>query len=63
VRVITAHRILIGTAIVFFFFFAAWELRNYLQVGDGWAAGRSVLYFLVAVGFAVYLKSLKRWYS
>jgi hypothetical protein len=63
VRVITAHKILIGTAVVFFFFFAVWELRNYWQIGNGWAAARSVVYFFVAVGFAIYLKSLKRWYS
>jgi hypothetical protein len=63
VRVITAHKILIATAVVFFLFFAAWELRNYLQLSNGWAAARGILYFFVAVGFAVYLKSLKRWYS
>jgi hypothetical protein len=28
-RLITAHKILIGTATVFFVFFSLWELRNY----------------------------------
>lgn len=61
-RLVTAHRILIGTAVVFFLFFALWELRNYFNTSNGWAAARSVLYLLVSVGFGIYLKSLKRWY-
>lgn len=63
VRLITAHRILIGTAVVFFVFFALWELRNYWQNGNMWAGARSILYLVVAVGFGVYLKSIKRWYG
>ena len=58
---ITAHRILISTAVVFFFGFALWELRNYSDTGNLWAISRSILYLLVSVGFGVYLKSLKRW--
>ncbi len=61
-RLLTAHKILISTAIIFFFFFALWELRHFIAVADGWAAVRSVLYLLVAVGFAIYFKNLKRWY-
>jgi hypothetical protein len=61
-RLITAHKILIASATVFFLFFASWELRRYLAGGDSWAMARSVLYFLVAVGFGVYLMNLKRWY-
>jgi hypothetical protein len=60
-KLITAHKILISSAIVFFVFFALWELRNH---GDGiWAIGRAVLYVLVAIGFAIYFKNLKRWYK
>jgi hypothetical protein len=59
---LTAHRILISTAIVFFVFFAVWELNRYLATNSGWACGRAVLYFLVAGGFSIYLRSLKRWY-
>jgi hypothetical protein len=62
-RLLTAHKILISTAVVFFIFFSLWELRNYLQGGDGWAAFRSGLYFLTGIGFAVYLINLKRWYK
>ena len=61
-RLLTAHRILISTAVLFFFFFALWELRNYLGAGDAWAVFRSFLYLAVCVGFGIYLKSLKKWY-
>jgi hypothetical protein len=58
----TAHKILISTGVVFFIFFGFWEFRNYGN-GDAWALLRSGLYFIVAVGFSVYLKNLKRWYK
>jgi hypothetical protein len=61
-RLLTAHKILISTATVFFFFFALWELRNYFYDADSWAVFRAVLYFLVAVGFGVYFKKLDRLY-
>jgi hypothetical protein len=53
---------LISSAVVFFVFFAFWEFGNYSK-GDSWAAWRSGLYFVVALGFGVYLKNLKRWYK
>jgi hypothetical protein len=62
-KLITAHKILISSAVVFFVFFAIWEWTNYSGNGDGWAVWRGVLYFIVALGFAVYLKNLKRWYK
>ena len=58
-RLITAHRILIGTSVVFFVFFSGWELTNYMSAGGGWALFRSLLYIGVAVGFAVYFRTLK----
>lgn len=58
---LTAHKILISTAVVFFFGFSFWELNNYLSSGDPWAAVRSFLYLLVSVGFALYLKFMKLW--
>lgn len=58
-RLITAHKILIGTSIAFFIFFSGWELTNYLGANEGWALVRSVLYLCVAVGFAVYFRTLK----
>ena len=62
-RLITAHKILISTAVVFFLFFTLWEFRNYSASGETWAALRVVLYALTSIGFAVYLKNLKRWYK
>jgi len=62
VTLLTAHKILISTAILFFFGFALWELRNYFDSGDLWAIFRGFLYLLVAVGFGFYLRSLKYWY-
>lgn len=60
-KLLTAHKILITTAVIFFGFFSAWEYRNY-SAGDASAAWRCGLYLIVAAGFAVYLKNLKRWY-
>jgi hypothetical protein len=61
-KLLTAHKILISSAVVFFVFFGFWEFRNYAN-GDGWAAWRGCLYLIVALGFAVYLKNFKRWYK
>jgi len=61
-KILTAHKILISSAVVFFVFFAFWEYRNSAN-GDGWAVWRSGLYLTVALGFGVYLKNLKRWYK
>lgn len=58
---LTAHKILITTTVVFFFGFALWELRNYTQSGETWASIRAILYLLVSVGFWFYLRSLKKW--
>jgi hypothetical protein len=62
-KLLTAHKILIGTAVVFFLFFALWEWRGYYEAGNGWAAVRAALYVLVAIGFGIYFKNLKRWYK
>jgi hypothetical protein len=61
-RLMTAHKILIGTATIFFAFFSLWELRNYAGSDDTWAFARAVLYLLIAIGFGVYLKKLSRLY-
>ena len=58
---LTAHKILISTAGVFFFGFAFWEFGNYLDTENLWAAFRALLYLLVSVGFGLYLRSLKKW--
>lgn len=58
---LTAHKILITTAVVFFLGFALWEARNYWASDNLWALLRSLIYILVSVGFGVYLTSLGRW--
>lgn len=62
-KLITAHKILISSATIFFAFFAFWELNRYSNSHDVWAIVRSVLYIVVALGFGIYLKNLKRWYK
>jgi hypothetical protein len=61
-KLITAHKILISSAIIFFIFFALWELRNHAGSSDAWAVGRAALYILIAIGFGIYFINLKRWY-
>jgi hypothetical protein len=62
-KLITAHRILIASATGFFIFFALWELRHYAGGDQPWAAARSALYFLISLGFGIYLKNLHHWYK
>jgi hypothetical protein len=62
-KLLTAHKILISTAAVFFFLFGLWELRNYFNAADAWAVFRGLLYMLVGVGFGVYFKNLDRLYK
>ena len=61
-KLLTAHKILISSAVIFFVFFAGWEFRNYSIHDEAWAIWRGGLYLMVALGFGVYLKNLKRWY-
>jgi hypothetical protein len=60
-RLLTAHKILIATAVIFFFGFALWELRNYFASDSAWALARTGLYLAVAAGFGVYLRHFGRW--
>jgi hypothetical protein len=59
-KLLTAHKILISSAVVFFAFFAFWEFAN---SADSWAVWRGCLYLVIALGFAMYLANLKRWYK
>jgi len=58
---LTAHKILISAAVVFFFGFGLREIRNYFVAEDAWDAFRGALYLLVSVGFGIYLASLRKW--
>lgn len=62
-KIMTAHRILISSAVVFFLFFAGWEYRNYLQSQESWALVRSGFYLTISCVLAIYLKNLRRWYK
>lgn len=52
----TAHKILITTAIIFFFFYAVWEIRNYSHPGGGWALFRGMISLAAAGGLGIYLR-------
>jgi hypothetical protein len=60
VSVTTAHKILITVAVLFFFGYALWELRQYGRLGETGALLRAVAAFFGAVGFAVYLRAFVR---
>jgi hypothetical protein len=61
VRLITAHRILIGAGIAFFFFYAAWRVRHYLNGGPASDLVQSVAAAVVAIILIVYYRTLRGW--
>jgi hypothetical protein len=60
VRVTTAHKILIASAIVFFAGYGLWELRHYGNSGERSALIASVLAIAGAGGLAIYLRAFLR---
>ena len=54
------HRVLIGTAILFFLGFGGWELANYRNNGEATALALAIGSILIAVALAIYLKRLRR---
>jgi hypothetical protein len=60
VRLITAHRILIGAAIAFFFFYAVLQLRHGLGAQGTPALLQAGVSLVIAVGLIVYYVSLRR---
>jgi zinc transporter ZupT len=61
VRLITAHRILIGAAIAFFLFYAAFQGRRAIGPGGASAGVQAVVSAMVAVALVAYYRSLRRW--
>lgn len=57
---INFHKVLIVTAIAFCALFAVWGWREHQQTGSTWSLASSVAFAVFAVGFAVYLKFLRR---
>jgi hypothetical protein len=61
VRLITAHRILIGSGIAFFVFYAGWRVRHYVGGGPASDLLQSLVAVAVAVGLFIYYRSLRGW--
>ena len=60
-RLITAHRILIGAAITFFLFYAARALWAYEGGGGAGALVQAIVSVAVALGLVAYFRSLREW--
>ncbi|MFQ5846763.1 MAG: hypothetical protein ACE5IQ_03710 [Candidatus Methylomirabilales bacterium] len=58
-RIKTAHKILIASAIAFFLFFGIWKFRAYAATGEGATLVSGLVSVLVALGFGVYFQSLR----
>jgi hypothetical protein len=54
--IIAAHKILIVTAIVFFLFYSAWEIRGFAGPGGAWALLRGIMALVAACGLGLYLR-------
>jgi len=61
VKLITAHRILIGAGIAFFLFYAAFQLRLFLAAGATAALVQSIVSVAVTIGLVLYYRTLRRW--
>jgi hypothetical protein len=59
---ITAHRILIGTAVVFFAFYGAWELVGFGSSGEAGALLRGIVALAVAGTFGAYFRTIRERY-
>jgi hypothetical protein len=60
-KLITAHRILIGAAIAFFVLYAALQLRQYARVLAVASLVQAVVAVVVAIGLVLYYRTLSRW--
>ena len=61
-RLITAHRILIAAGIAFFLFYAVFQGRRYLALGEVAALTQAIVSVGVATLLVVYYRGLaKRW--
>ncbi len=58
VTLLTAHRILIGTAVAFFAFYAAWEFAGTRSAGGTGGMVRGGLALLGALALLIYFRTL-----
>jgi len=61
VKLITAHRILIGAGIAFFVFYAALQLRLFVRDRATASLVQAVIALAVAAGFILYYRTLRGW--
>jgi hypothetical protein len=61
VRLITAHRILILAAIVFFAVYGVLQLRRYVDLDETMALGQGAFSSVILVGLILYYRTLKGW--
>jgi len=57
-RLVTAHRILIGSAALFFVFFAGQRFLTYQRSGDAGVLATSAVALCAAVGLALYYRNI-----
>lgn len=57
---LTAHRILIGTAVAFFIYYGFWEFAGWRTTGAAGGLFRAVASLLAAGGLGVYLLTLRQ---
>ncbi len=60
-RLLTAHRILIGAAIAFFVLYGILRGRVYLRTGTTAELVQAIVAFAVAAGLLLYFRTLRRW--
>jgi len=56
---LTAHRILIGSATALFVYYGLWELHGWQAAGAGGGGIRGAVSLVLAAGLAFYLLSLR----
>jgi len=59
VTLLTAHRILIGSAVALFVYYGLWELQGCRAAGAGAGWMRGALSLVLAAGLALYILTLR----
>ena len=60
VTLLTAHRILIGTAVAFFTYYGLWEFAGWRATGTGGGVIRGAVSLLAAGGLGLYFLTLRQ---